>query len=239
MDRSILRGPTLDSRTIYSGGRSLGWCSQDFAQLQASKTDKIKNLTVVYPDGKKETIPADKVASLGWENKFDIKPTDLWSMHGKVSEKGSSVIEADPGTHVWNYTMDGIATTPLKKDQIPSHLKARADRPGMLKGSTGDEGKYFFKTEINGSDYYYWAKFDQQGNLSDYAYLSDSVPDFFWTQHVKDPIASTWDGEAQAPGADMRDIQKVYNASTGALKKYELPGGYLGLDDLNRRPSRP
>ncbi len=238
-DRSILRAPGLTSREIYSGWRTIAWSSMDFQRLQASKTDKIKSLTVVHPDGRKETISADKIASLGWENRYDIKPTDLFEMHKKVGEKGSSVIEADPGTHVWNYTIEGIATTPLKRDQIPSHLRDRADRPGMMAGTTGDEGKYFFKTEINGNEYYYWAKFDEQGNLKDYAYLSDRAPDFFWTQHVKDPYASKWEGEAQAPGADMRDIQKLYLASVGGLRKYELPGGYLSTSDLNRRPSRP
>jgi hypothetical protein len=239
VDRSILRGPGLDSRRITSGGRNVAWSSQDFASLQASKTDKIKTLTVVKPDGSKETISASDIASIGWENKFDVTPTELWSMHAKVGEKGSSVIERDPGSHVWNYTMNDIATEPLRKEDLPAAYRDAANKPGMMRGTTGDEGKYFFKTEINDMEYYYWARFDAQGNLQDYAYLDDEVPDFFWTQHVKDPIDSTWEGEAQAPGAKMRDIQKLYNASTGALKKYELPGGFLGRNDLDRKPVRP
>lgn len=238
-DRSVLRGPGLNSTRVNNGWRTIGWSSQSFSELQASKQDKIKELKVVYPDGREEKIPADKVASLGWENKFDVTPTELWGMHKNVGAKGSSVIEQDPATHVWNYTIETMTTRPLKKEDIPSWMRDNIAKPGMMKGTTGDDGKYFFKTEVNGNEYYYWAKFDQQGNLSDYAYLTDDVPDFFWTQHVKDPISAKWEGEAQAPGADMRDIQKLYNASTGAYKKYELPGGYLSTSDLNRRPERP
>ena len=118
----------------------------------------------------------ERVASLGWENKFDVTPTDLWSMHKNVGAKGSSVIEKDPGTHVWNYTMENISTKPLKKAELPSYLRDNASKPGMMKGTTDDAGKHFFKTEINGEEYHYWAKFDAQGNL----YFSDGSAKVYW-----------------------------------------------------------
>lgn len=61
---------------------------------------------------------------------------------------------------------------------------------------------------------------------SHYAYLTNDVPDFFWTQTVKDPIDGKWEGESQAPGVMMGDIQKLYNASTGAYRKYAVAGGF-------------
>jgi len=238
-DRSILRGTSLVSNRVNQGYRNVGWSSQDFTKLQADKTDKIKNVTVAYPDGRTETIAADKISALGWENKFDLSPTELWSMHKNVGAKGSSVIEKDPGTHVWNYTMENIATKPLKKENLPTYLRDKASQPGMMKGTTGEDGKHYFETKINGETFNYWAKFDAQGNLSDYAYLSDRVPDFFWTQHTKDPFTTSWTGESQAPGARMEDIQKVYVASIGGLKKYEVPGGFISKADLSRKPVQP
>ncbi len=238
-DRSILRGPGLNSNRINQGYRNVGWSAQDFAALQGSKTDKIKNVTVTFPDGRTETIGADKIQSLGWENRWDVSPTELWSMHKNVGAKGSSVIEKDPGTHVWNYTIENMSTKPMKATEIPAYLRDAAKRPGMMAGTTDEAGKHYFSTTINGEQYHYWAKFDAQNNLKDYAYISDNIPDFFWTQHVKDPVATKWTGEAQAPGARMEDIQKVYNASTGRLSKFTLPGGVLGMNDLNRRPTNP
>ncbi len=240
-DRSMLRGPGLSSKTVYSGGRSVGWSSIDMAALNQGKAagDKIKTVTVSYPDGRTEKIAADKIANLGWENKLDIQPDQLWAMHKKVGEKGSSVIEKDPGTHVWNYTIDSMDTKPMKAADVPSWLKENDKKPGILSGSTGDAGKYYFSTKINGSDFTYWVKFNNDGTVKDYNYLNDSAPDFFWTQHVKDPIDSTWDGEAQAPGANMRDIQRLYNASTGAYDPYAV-GGFLTMGDLqSRKAVRP
>jgi hypothetical protein len=109
----------------------------------------------------------------------------------------------------------------------------------MLKGTTGDDGKYFFETQVNGQSYQYWARFDAQGNMTDYAYLTNSVPDFFWTQHANNPFEKAWTGEAQAPGARMEDIQKLYVASVGGLKKYETAGGFLTKADLSRKPVQP
>jgi hypothetical protein len=238
-DRSVLRGPGLQSRRVNSGYRQLAWSQQDFAQLQSAKSDKIKSVEVTYPDGHTETIPADKIQSIGWENKFDVTPTELWGMHKNIGAKGSWVIEQDPGPHVWNYTIESMSTKPLKPSDLSASEKEAAKKPGMMAGTTDENGRYYFETRLNYHDYKYWAKFDAQGNMTDYGYLSADTPDFFWGQHVKDPIKSKWTGEAQAPGARMEDIQKVYNASIGALKPYELPGGYIAQSDLSRTPVEP
>ena len=87
--------------------------------------------------------------------------------------------------------------------KMKSSKRTTAKKPGMMAGTTGEDGKYYFETNLNYHDYKYWAKFDTGGKLTDYGYLQDDVPDFFWTQHVKDPITDKWTGEGQAAGLKM------------------------------------
>ncbi len=240
-NRDVLRGPGLNSGYARDGsGRQIGWSQVDWDKLQASKqgNEKIKTVTITKPDGTTEKVKASDVESLGWENKYDIRPDSLWKLHKKdtVSKDGSTVVEADPGSHVWNYTITGVETTPLKASQVSEELKKK---PGQLKGTTDPADRHYFKTEINGSEHEYWVKFDRDGNITDYAY-ADDCPDFFWTQHVKDAYTTEWTGESQAPGLSNREIQRLYTASVGGYDPYALPGNVLSQGELlTRRPVKP
>ena len=106
-----------------------------------------------------------------------------------------------------------------------------------MTGTTGDDGKYFFETKVNWNTYRYWARFDDKGDVKDFGYLTDSVPDFVWTQHIKDAFGDKWTGESQAPGVMNGDIQRTYIASLGGLKGQTLPGGYISSADLKSAPA--
>jgi hypothetical protein len=111
----------------------------------------------------------------------------------------------------------------------------------MMAGTVGEEGKSYFQTTVgtDGGDHEvkYWVKFDRQGAISDYGYLSDDVPDFVWTQHVKTDKA--WTGESQAPGVKNADIQRLYHASQGRLSAYTLPGNVITADALKNGAVAP
>src|SRR5206468_960124 len=121
-------------------GRSYAFNVQDMAKLNEYRDDDVKKLTVIHPDGTEETLDAADVQLLAWENKFDFRPDQLWGLHKTVGEKGSTVIEQDPGTHVWNYTIRSVDTTPLKPESLSPGEKERAAQPGMMTGTTGDDG---------------------------------------------------------------------------------------------------
>jgi hypothetical protein len=63
------------------------------------------------------------------------------------------------------------------------------------------------------------------------------VPDFTWTQHIKDAYTDTWTGESQAPGADNGDIQWIYLASIGAFGSRAVGGMFLTEADLKNAPA--
>jgi len=230
--RDPLRSPGMQSRELSSGGRSYAFNIQDMAKLNEFREDDIQSFVVIHPDGREETIDAASVELFAWENKFDFRPDQLWGLHETVNENGSTVIERDPGSHVWNYTITGVDTTPVAAADLSAREQEAAARPGMMAGSVGEEGKYFFQTEVNGLEYKYWVRFDDDGDIQDYAYLTDSVPDFVWTQHVRDPYETAWTGESQAPGIGNGEIQRLYLASQGALGASALPGGFISRGDL-------
>jgi hypothetical protein len=240
-DRAPLRGPGMSSRVLSDGsGRQYAFNIQDMAKLNEYRSDDIVKLNVVHPDGTKETIDAAEVELFAWENKYDFRPDQLWNLHKTVGKDGSTVIEQDPGPHVWNYTINSVDTTPLKPESLSRDEKERAKKPGMMTGTVGEDGKYFFETHVNYNTYRYWVKFAPDGKIEDYGYLTDSVPDFVWTQHVKNPWTDTWTGESQAPGIRNADIQRTYVASLGGFKGRTLPGGFLTADDLkNATPRKP
>jgi len=234
-DRSELRGPGMTSRSLAAGGRSMAFNIQDVAKLNAHRTDDIKSFTVINPDGTERTIDAKDVNLFGWENKLDFRPDQLWALHKTVKKDRSTVIETYTGTQVWNYSARDVQTKVLdpKKDLDP-YEKKEAAKPGMMTGTVGEEGKKYFSTTIEtdgqGHDLKYWAKFDAQGNITDYAYISGDPPDFVWTQHVK--TDKPWTGESQARGILNADIQRLYHASQGRLDGYTLPGGVITSANL-------
>jgi len=207
-------------------------------KLNEYREDDIKKLTLLHPDGREETIDAADVELFAWENKFDFRPDQIWNLHKTVTKDKSTVIEADSGTHVWNYTIERVSTTPLKPETLSPWEKEAAKRPGMMAGTVGEEGKYYFESEINGNTYRYWVKFEPDGKIKDYAYLNGSCPDFVWTQHIKDAWTDRWTGESQAPGIGNADIQRMYLASLGGFKAQTLPGGFISADDVKRATPR-
>ncbi|MFC1706317.1 hypothetical protein ACFL59_05755 [Planctomycetota bacterium] len=240
-DRSPLRGPGMESRVLGNGmGRQYAFNVQDMQKLNEHREDDIKSFTVIHPDGHEETIEAANVELCAWENQFDFRPDHLWSLHETVTKDGSTVLEGDPGTHVWNYTINSVDTKPIDPKDLSTREQEAAAKPGMMTGTTEEEGKYYFRTAVDGRDYTYWARFDDDGNVADYAYLDSNVPDFVWTQHVKNAYDTTWSGESQAPGVGNGEIQRLYLASLGAFKDATLPGGFLGTADLKTAtPKRP
>lgn len=240
-DRSPLRAPGMVTRILGDGsGRQYAFSILETKKLNEHRADDVAKFTVIHPDGREEEIDAAQVEMFAFENRHDFRPDQLWNLHKTVTKDGSTVIEQDPGTHVWNYTINSVDTTPLKFESLSSAEKERAARPGMMTGTVGEEGKYYFETHVNSNTYRYWARFDPQGNLQDYGYLTDSVPDFVWTQHVKDPYTDRWTGESQAPGIMNGHIQRMYLASVGGLDRYMLPGGVISTRDLeNGRAVKP
>jgi hypothetical protein len=148
-----------------------------------------------------------------------------------------------------------MATQRIDRSKVPASVLAEDTLPGARTGSTSTEGRMYFQTNVkyleNGEeknkDYFYWVKMAPDGKVTDYNYLVAgggdekfaSAPDFFWQSHVKDPITERWEGESQVPGAGMREIQGVYNASIGALDPYAVAGAYTAEDLKNRKPVRP
>jgi len=239
----ILRGKDLSVRKVYAGYGQLSWAESTMGGINANRRDKIKSLTIEYPDGRTEKVPASKVATVGRENAYDLSPADLWKAQSLIKDGKSLTIEKSQGVQVWNYGLKSMGTERVDRRSIPSYILAKEEEPGAMAGTTDKSGRVYFKTDARtlqggSADYYYWAKFDKDGNITDYNFLN-GAPDFFWQSHVKDPVASTWDGEANVSGARMRDIQSIYNAATGALASYEV-GGAIALDDLkNGRPVKP
>jgi hypothetical protein len=238
-DRSELRGPGMESRILGNGtGRSYAFNVQDLAKLNEHREDDITSFTIITSDGTEEKIAAADVDLFAWENKFDFRPDELWDLHKTVTKDGSTVVEADPGTHVWNYTIDSANTSVLDPKDLSSSEQEATAKPGMLIGSVPDEAdKHYFGTEVNGKNYRYWVSFEPDGDIADYGYLGQRVPDFVWTQHVKKDDA--WTGESQAPGATNGDIQRVYFASVGRLDSHTLPGGFISAADLKGAPALP
>ncbi len=240
-DRAPLRAPGMTSRTIGDGtGRRYAFNFVDMKDLNRYREDDVKKITVIHPDGREEVIDAADVDMIAWENKFDFRPDQLWGLHKTVGKDGSTVIERDPGTHVWNYTINSVDTQPLRPESLSAAERERAKLPGMMAGTVGDANKYFFETKVDGTTYRYWVRFDNDGKVADYAYLNDSVPDFVWTQHVKDPWKDRWTGESQAPGVKNADVQRLYLASLGGFSGQTLPGGFIAAPDLKTAtPVRP
>ncbi|MHC4829470.1 MAG: hypothetical protein ACYTFT_03810 [Planctomycetota bacterium] len=240
LDRQALRSPGMDSRILGNGtGRSYAFNVNDMKTLNEHRgaEEAITELTVIHPDGREETIDAADVGLFAWENKFDFRPDELWNLHKTVNAEGSTVIEQDPGTHVWNYTIKSVDTQPIKPEDLSADMQAKAALPGMMSGTVGDEDKYFFETKVNSNTYKYWVRFDDQGEIKDFAYLNGKVPDFTWTQHIKDAYTETWTGGSQAPGADNGDIQRIYLASIGAFGSRAVGGMFLTEADLKNAPA--
>ncbi|GIW70839.1 MAG: hypothetical protein KatS3mg102_0381 [Planctomycetota bacterium] len=242
--RDPLRAPGMQSRTYNWGGRSYAFNVQDMAGLNRYREDDITELTVVHPDGREETIRANELDLIAWENQNDFRPDQLWALHKTVGKDGSTVIETAIGTQVWNYAAREVATRPLDPASLSASEREAAARPGMMTGSVGEQGKYYFETTIRTDGptrtLRYWVRFDEQGNVADYAYLNGTPPDFVWTQHVRDPYTTRWTGESQAPGISNAEVQRLYLASRGAFPEATLPGGVIAREALmNARPVRP
>ncbi len=238
-DRAPLRAPGMASRVLSDGsGRQYAFNVVEMEKLNEHRPDDIQKLTVIHPDGREETIGASEVHLLAWENKFDFRPDQIWGLHKTVTREGSTVVEQDPGTRVWNYTIHSVDTTPLRPESLSASERERAKQPGMMAGTVGEEGKYFFESKVNHNTYRYWVKFAPDGKIQDYGYLSDSVPDFVWTQHVKNAWTDRWTGESQAPRISNSDIQRMYLASLGGFKAHTLPGGFISAEDVKRATPR-
>jgi len=232
-DRSALRAPGMTSRNISDGsGRQYAFNFQDMKKLNDHRSDDITQFTVVHPDGREETIDAANVSTVAWENKFDFRPDQIWGLHKTVGKDGSTVIERDSGTHVWNYTIHSVDSKPVKATDLSASERAKLAEPGMMIGSTGDENKFVFESKVDGIEYKYWVRFDSEGKVKDYSYLTDNVPDFVWTQHIKSAWTDKWTGESQAPGVKNEEIQRLYMASLGGFADRTLPGGIMSAADL-------
>lgn len=235
-DRGPLRAPGMTSRTFSQGRQRMAFNLQSMEGLNDYRSDDVTKLTVIHPDGREEVIDASDVTMVAWENKYDFPPEVMWGLHKSVEPGTSTVIEKSSDTQVWNYAIRDVSTQPLTFDDLSPAERSRAALPGMKTGTIGNDNKYFFETEVEsdgGTDTYrYWARFDDDGNVADFAYLTNDVPDFVWTQHVKDVYSETWTGESQAPGITNGQIQRMYLASTGGLDSHTLPGGYIRADDL-------
>jgi len=237
----ILRGADLKTGNKARGwGGQLAWADTSMESINAGRSDKIKTVTIEYPDGRTEKVAADKVGNIGRENANDLSPADLWKAATWIKDGKSLTIEKAQGVQVWNYGVKEMGTERLDRSKIPSGVLEKDGDPGAMAGTTDKDGRVYFKTDANTlqggkNEYYYWVKMDKDGNIKDYNFLNGQ-PDFFWQSHVKDPVTTKWDGEANVPGASMRDIQSIYNASTGAFAPYEVLGA-LSTDDLrNRKP---
>jgi len=240
----ILRGADLKT-----GSRTRGWAGQvawadtSMDSINAGRSDKIKTVTIEYPDGRTEKVAADKVGNIGRENANDLSPADLWKAATWIKDGKSLTIEKSQGVQVWNYGVKEMGTERVDRTKVPSRILEKDSDPGAMAGTTDKDGRVYFKTDgktLQGGsmEYYYWVKMDKDGTIKDYNFLNGQ-PDFFWQSHVKDPVTTKWDGEANVPGASMRDIQGIYNASTGAYAPYEVLGA-LSTDDLkNRKPVKP
>ncbi|GIW71406.1 MAG: hypothetical protein KatS3mg102_0948 [Planctomycetota bacterium] len=239
-DRSELRGPGMETRVLGGGGRRYNFNVQDMAKLNEFREDDITELTVIKPDGTEQTIKAEDVELFAWENKYDFRPDMIWELHKTITKDSSTVIETYEGTQVWNYSARSIETRIIDPQTLSARDRELAAKPGIMTGTVEPEGKVFFETDIvtdGGTERMrYWVRFDENGEIVDYAHLGD-VPDFVWTQHVKKE--GSWTGESQAPGVRNADIQRLYFASRGRLASHTLPGGVISADDLKRAPVGP
>jgi hypothetical protein len=250
-NHGLLRGADLTRSRHPWYFQSVAWSESSMAAINAARTDKIRSLTVRRWDGTEETVPASEIERIGHENPYDISPQDIWDAARRVAGGKSLTIEKATGPQVWNYAVKEIATERIDRAKVPAAALKADDQPGALAGTTAKDGRIYFKTAVtylengepNEKAYYYWAKMDREGKITDYNYLVDpddpeamfaSAPDFFWQKHVKDPRKDRWEGEAEVAGAAMRKIQALYNASTGALDAYAV-GGALTVEDLEER----
>ncbi len=251
--RGTFRGADMKNSERSAGGwQTSAWSESSMDAINRGRSDKLKNVVIEHPDGRTETIPAASIASVGGENAYDSGPEELWKAGTMIKDGKSLTIEKATGTQVWNYAVKNMTTERIDRSKLPASVAGQNDLPGAKAGTTGDDGKLYFKTQAkylengkeNVKDYYYWVKMDKaSGKVTDYNYLVDdkfaSAPDFFWQSHVKDPVTQKWEGESQVPGAKMREIQALYNASTGALDPY-LVGGVISREDLvARTPVQP
>ncbi len=245
VSRDALRSPGMTSRKITDGtGRRYAFNINTFDNInkyrESQGKKKISELVLLNPDGTEQTVKADEIEIFGWENKFDFRPDEVWGLHKTVTKDSSTVIETYTGTQVWNYAATDVETTVLDPSKLSAAERKEAAKPGMMTGSTEERGKVYFESviETDGGTkrMRYWVRFDENGDVADYRYLNEQVPDFVWTQHVKK--GKRWTGESQAPGVMNGDIQRLYFASSGKLSKFMLPGGLITAGDLKTAPAQ-
>jgi hypothetical protein len=241
-DRSELRAPGLTHRTLAgAGGERMAYSLVDMTALNDHRADDITELIVLGTDGTEQTLRAQDVSLVGWENRYDLRPSALWELHGRVSTDRSSVVETAAGEQVWNFAVRDVRTEVIDPATLSHSEKIAGARPGMMAGTVERDGKTWFETKLthDGGEetYRYWVRFDPQGEIEDYGYHGGEVPDFVWTQLVKTDEA--WVGMSQAPGVRNRDIQRLYRASQGRLEAHMMPGGYITERDLKDAAPTP
>ncbi|MFC1706185.1 hypothetical protein ACFL59_05080 [Planctomycetota bacterium] len=240
---AILRGNDFEAAKRYMGFRSTAWTTTTMDGINARREgdDRIDKVVFEHADGRRETLDASKIGAVGRENLYDLTPADIWKAGTWIEDGKSFTTEKYAGEQVWNYGTKSIATERIAT--CPAGLAEKNKLPGALAGTVGDEDKVYFKTKletVGGTvDLTYWAKMGDDGNIEDFNWLSGSPPDFFWRSHVKDPVAERWTGEGNVAGTNMADIQKIYNATTGAYGSVAVFDA-ISLDDMKTwKPETP